>query len=321
VQKINVPYPYGIYFAMQRYTLEEYQNILSDFPDLNEELKECEPEEKDSLLYYYEDNILAEVWVKIAKDGLELSSPDIFRNDIYRNWNINRIIRKGFFEVDPRLTDDLILKELKGFTGNSDITYFNSSHSDFRAKIEEIWNNSIKCLKNNSIWRSHLNHIYSTLDISSEYTITIMIYCPERILESLFYNYKHSFENFLPIYSLQIEYKDKIEVYTGRIKWDNTLPSLSSIIFEFFYGDPFYIFFDYSESNMKIMKFMGLDYASDLEIFEHGERTYYKDIEINNNVPVFSPDKQCCYIEDFLNENEDFLMDLASLYDKHLISI
>jgi hypothetical protein len=322
-----IPYPFCAYLAFQRYSKQFYLNLLKSLSQTLPSLENYETEddsEEQFVLYLLEDEILALVVEQVKPESLETSEPDKF-NYLMQKWQIKDIVRSGFFKIDNRLTDEMLIAELRGHRGGSNIFYVDSSDSQHKSKMKEIKENVVHCLAFNPPWKQHILAAFSDAK-KQKCKIDIAIYCPSQILSSLTYLSRGEYEYHLPTYLLILAFSDETHIYEGKIKWNGSVPLLDDILKSFFPHDSFEYFLHMSLGTIgdfddKIMKKLGLDYFSNRIVIHSDTTEQYELFSIIDNGMQCSPPIQILTIKDFIKSSNAFLAELCDFYSQHIHEI
>src|SRR6266487_1793949 len=155
-----VVYPFCAYLVHQRYPTDVYINILKKCSTIDEkdlEYMEEVEESEESVFLWLEQEVMILLTADIVSDDMEIGYPKKFLAE-YEKWQIARIDKEGFFAKDARLSEELIIAEIIGLHGSSDISYVGKANSKHYPRVTEIEENTCNCLKFNPVWRQHIEH-------------------------------------------------------------------------------------------------------------------------------------------------------------------
>ncbi len=238
-----------------------------------------------------------------------------------QQWQIKDIVRSGFFKRDIRLTDEMLITELRGLRGSSNVSYVDSGDSQHKSKMKEIKENVVHCLAFNPLWKQHILAAFLHAK-KQKCKIDIVVYCPSQILSSLVYLSRGKYE-YLPMYLLILAFSDETHIYEGKIKWNGSTPLLDDILKILFPRDPFEYFMHMHLGTIRdfddqIMKMLGLDYFSNHIIIHSDITEQCEDFKIIENDMQRCPPMQMLTIEDFVHNSNTFLTELYDFFSQHI---
>ncbi len=176
-----------LYWAQQLKTREFYLEKLTQHiskEELEEVLNWISEMDEDDALDELADKLDDQIHVK--NEYCEIGHPEKLVQRLSDNlWTLKSIAKYGLFKDDDRLTDDLLLIDMKGYTGTSFVYYFASSTTENRSKIEEILKGVETCLFHNDIWRHKVKDIISYASTKADCSVTVYIFNKDNILETL----------------------------------------------------------------------------------------------------------------------------------------
>ena len=262
-----------VYFAQQELRFDEYMLLIErnlsaeQLEEFRENLKNL-PEEQDRVAEA-SDAVWAHrngaPYVEVGADHMEISNPEKahkwFESDAQAWLKVHRF---GRFE-NARLTDELIISEIIGDTGNSDFRLRTTAHTDspphmnaLTAKVENIF-------FYNSDWRGAVRDLMHYAERTGPATIELIAYSNEDILRAIA-AMAFGFPGYLPTFRLEIDRGGSAERFIGLVEWDGTIPNFDDIVASHFEGDPFNYFLaaHFGENrtmNLDIMNDLGLKYS------------------------------------------------------------
>lgn len=320
-----IPYPFCAYLAFQRHSKQFYLKLLRSFPQGQKSLDEYEADDapEEQFLLSLEDMVLALVVEQVQPESLEIGNPEKF-DHVVRQWQVKAVVRSGFFAKDNRLTDEMLIAELRGLRGSSSVAYVDGGLSRHGSKVKEIKENVVHSLAFNPLWKQHIMAAFSHLEKQKrECEIFVEVYCPSQILGSLSYLSKGKYE-YLPTYLLVFASSEETHIYEGKIKWNGSTPLLGDILEALFPRDPFEYFFHVhlgtiGDFDARIMKRLGLEYASNRIIIRGDTTELCEDFTLIGDEEVqCSPPTGSLSIEDFTHSSGAFLEEVYDFHAQHV---
>ncbi|WP_168198381.1 endonuclease NucS domain-containing protein [Crassaminicella thermophila] len=336
----KIPYPHALYLVHQRYSEDFYLDLLKrmqykkEFENLfyskrtnvyDEALEqkkfyqENPDEDIENYYIFLEGIIFNNINAKIESDSFEIGYPEKFLNIISESWTVDNIIKHGLFLEDNRFLSKEVLIETMGLDGNNQIMYFNYTHSRHKAKLDEIFKESLAVFYGNKVWKYHIINIYEKLKREKrDYRLSIMIYNPERIFESVINNLE-------PGYEIFIEYNDDektIEFYRGIIKWNRGKADFKDIINKYFERDEFKIFFEMHfgtirNKDLDIMKELGLNYKTEC-IFSNKDKEVLYDFDVNyGDIILYEKSNTDDNFYEFIDNSNEFINELKECFNRN----
>lgn len=284
-KNITNGFDYMIYASVQEMETEEYIYILSKDKDLYDEYEGI-INEKDVLSDDEYNHMLHGFAIDDCKphvyfDYLDFGYPSKFNHTILGDdgWSIEKIIKYGKFNNNELLTDEMIINELKGNSGENKTRYVRDVVSKNKSSFEVIKNEIKECLFDNKIWQKGILHSLDEIYIDSELlTLHIMIYNPMNILRTLHHVYAEFWalpsdqglknaHQWIPEYKLCSEGGSKEYMYVGMLKDNKRRLNLESYFSKFYNGKEnlyFYSFLSggYNHGDVNESKAVGLEYAN-----------------------------------------------------------
>ncbi|SDF93446.1 Protein of unknown function DUF91 [Methanolobus vulcani] len=329
--------PFELHLIIQKYSTDYFTNCLKrictekknncvNHDEINEILNQSvEFDDEESYLYELESLVLGEfIYGKdaIEYDSLDNSYPEKLMYKLNQNYEVLGIIRNGFFENDQRLNDSTLLYEILGFNGSNQLCYYNYANSKNKAKILEIKKDSLNCLCFNEVWKKHISTIFSRLTKINKFTVSINVFNPDSILESIFACSQN--KDSIPAYEIIVENLDvnSIQVYNGFISWTKNNVQLKQIVDIFFEGDAFNIFMQKQFGTIglldsKIMKILGLSYETSLTEIKPDTIDIHR-LEYNDGDFRIEEMKSSEMFLDFLTYRSDLVRDVIDIYAEYM---
>lgn len=213
----------------------------------------------------------------IGSDSAEIANPEKggrwFEEGAQEDIQIHRF---GRF-IDPWLSDEAIIDEIRGDGGESDFRLRFSARADsppqmkaLRARIENIF-------FFNEAWLGAVTQLIRYAERKSSHAqIELIAYSPEDILRAIAAS-AFGFPGYVPTFRLDVEHGGAVERFIGLPEWDGSPPDFNKIMAEHFSGDTFGYFlachFGQNRTmNRDIMTDLGLRYSVFREIDSKPER-------------------------------------------------
>lgn len=273
---------YCFYFAQQRESREFHENIL----------REASAERYDEIMTFVEDldeddalNEIADAstdMINVSADELEIGHPEKFKGWYQRgNWIIEKIFRFGTFSRDERLTDEMIINELCGYTGQSHTWYSAAARYGDKSKRAEIQSSYTNCLYHNDEWRRDIRDILEWETRNRSGALAISVFNPENIIESIYLYNRTGNPSYIPKFTVVSDDQDdsRLHVFRGLIVSTGKAPaSWTEIVLKHFDGDMSGYHFathlhGIYEINDQIMRDLGLRYVTMHQVFDRDEIT------------------------------------------------
>lgn len=226
-----VIFPYGIIISFQKLAIAEVLTTIQNFNKTNKGDLLTEDYFKDEPDYhkYLEGEMINAIDTFGHYHERESCYPQKINVMINaENWIIEKIDRFGIFGKDPRYNDELLLNELMGLDGNSDLAFQGIAESTQLERVKEIQRECTNSLMPSPIWQSTIAAIFEELKYESrKFRIQLHISNQKSLLFAIYHVIKNKEPLYLPSYHLLIEYLDSNEVlvYKGCINWNLNTPS------------------------------------------------------------------------------------------------
>ncbi len=275
-------------------------------------------------ILWLEEEVMILLTAGIISDDMEIGYPKKFLA-ASEKWQIARIDREGFFAKDARLTEALIVTEIIGLQGSSDISYVGNANAKHYPRMKEIEENTCNCLAFNPVWRQHIEHAFASLRARPQdfKSVHVEIYCPQMILETLFHACgdlyeKEKFYRHLPMYAVLINFGEEEHLYRGRVKWSGSTCTFNTVMKDVFGAPSRYLSLRHigslAEFDSKVMHLLGLEYTTDLEVKRQGQTQVYRDIRISQGSIQPALRSSSLYLEDFIINAIPFMAELIQFY-------
>lgn len=322
----NVNYPHNhkfiIYFAMLRKTEEEYEEVLSELDPTGEAIYLARSSYHNNGLSSYEKSLNLTHPFPESDDALERGKPLYFDMlTLKEKWGIEKVIKYGRLNNDI-LSDDSIIDEVLGYTGNGNVIYQEKFYITDKRKYKKVTDNSKKILSNNPVWRNQFLNILSDIEEENN-ELQIEIYNPTNILLSIYQEIKfvdNSTGTSLPFFHINI--LNKNISYIGTLLWNKDKEySLDEILKNYYVAsdlDKEKGFFMCSQTNHiimndEILKYLNLEYNT-LKIEDNVVSLFYNGIFKNISTELLT-------IFDFIQQEKDFCMNTVKKFENHILEV
>lgn len=318
----NIMYPYANYLAFQRQSLEKYSNILDD---LQGEIEDIEFDSKDHKLHYIDELLLIQLETHKENDGFELGSPEKFMSILSNgNWEIENVEKFGVFQHDPRFNDELIINEIKGYSGENEVKYFDFADSDNLKKLLKIKSNIKKSISWNKKLCKHIDNTFSYLgSLNKKYHIIIEIYYPRSIFDSIWRYHCTNDSDYMPFYNIFVSFKETNELlnFRGETAWNGKLVNTEKVIKKLTHEDPFITFMQsvIGSYDKKLLELMNIQFVNKIVTFEEGKVLTVKNISFKKDSIITDENEYFGY-ESFFSKNESLMASLNQLYSEFTFS-
>lgn len=317
-----------LYWAQQLKSKEFYIKKLKGnidielFEELLENISDYEDDDQlDELAEKLEDLI------DVKCETCEIGYPEKLVQKLEnKTWLLSSISKYGVFEADERLTDELLMMDLKGDTGSSFIHYFASTKSENRSKIEEISRKMEVCLFHNEEWRHKISDILNYASNKKDCNITLYIYNTDDLLETLWLAGNDDPLRWVPNFVMILDPEsnnENAEIFLGNIRCNkNDIDIEEAISYSFETFDSYLLsksFGDYKAENSVLMDYLGFEYQTDVIIISGEDENYKKNISIKGKNIVEKKIYSDQTIYDFIDSRTDVIEKLTKLFtERHL---
>ncbi|HWZ14992.1 MAG TPA: endonuclease NucS domain-containing protein [Mucilaginibacter sp.] len=314
--------PYATIVAFQRLSPSELLNAINTLSSGENDVMDNEDFD-DELAYqiHLEDAFIAALKISQYDDDTEAGYPEKLDGVLTdQGWTIQQINRYGIFEKDPRYSDDLLIKELKGHDGSSKNKFVGFAESTQKERLNELHRECMNSLAHTPQWAELVELALKELEQQkNRYRILIDIYNPDSIVTSFYFTLIKANPLYLPKYMIFIDYLDidKSVIFLGDIHWNQKEPisklfttnNTNEIVDEVFrlQIDP-----DNFTDSIK----MALIYTNKKIIIESNKKIYNEFIDINDKLFVVK-DVNYKSIEEYIFVNktiiEKFIFNYSSV--------
>lgn len=316
-----ITYPYAMNVAFQIQAKDESLLCIERLGgkrhlDMEEEEFDSEEEYQE----YLNDVFMAALEMEKHCDSVEAGCGEKFEaTETGKVWKISSIKRYGTFSIDPRYSDELLLKELKGHDGRSSNKFTGFCESSQKERFNEIKSECQYCLRQTPFWAEIIDHILSKLQQKKEkFRLIVDIYNPDSIASAFYFALTNETKNYLPLFHIFVDYidSDKTEIYIGEIYSLGTSPEFKMFtpmndneIFQEIFS------FNFMPDNEVTAFRMGLHYGVLCSQIINGIESPQQFIELDDGEIKLS-DARYYSIEDYLAENISSLRQMISNYNR-----
>lgn len=315
-----------LYFAQQELTYDVYMQLIrnrfspevvAEFEDYVSDLSEEEDRVSEAADKAWEDISLEDsLFTRIGATHAQIAHPEKARHWFSASSLISiEVVRFGRF-VDPNLSDETIVSEIVGSTGESfhhgDITADLNSKPETDALLRVAEN----LFFFNPIWRLATRDLCDYARRTGAQSLRLRAFSNDDILRALA-GLAIGYPGYLPRLELHITRANELESFVGVIEWHGRTPDLSRLIDDHFSGDGFQYFMARHmganrAQNADLMADLGLAYniarstsAGPVTVRVHGASV--SDTRLGGAKTISS----------FLQENAGFLKPLIDLFLEH----
>jgi len=244
--------------------LEEFRDSISDLTELEDRVAEA-----SDAVWHLHGGV---PYREIGADTAEIAHPEKgykwFEDGAQEDIVVHRF---GRF-VDPWLTDQTIIDEIRGEGGESDYRLRFSARTDSPPQMAALRQRVENVFFFNETWLGVVTQLIRYAERKGDFArIEIIAYSPEDILRAIAAS-AFGFPGYVPTFRLDIEHNGTVERFIGLPEWDGSPPDFDKVIVEHFSGDSFgyFIACHFGENrsmNRDIMSDLGLRYS----VFREGE--------------------------------------------------
>lgn len=214
---------YGLVYANNQLTRDQYSELLRNVEYL--QVEEGAFDDYEDYLRYLQECLIELICGKIHYDVYDDGSPEKFEKALTAfGWQVEVITRFGLFKDDPRLTDEMLITEMRGLTGHNRLKYSHFGSSQQPDRIREIKENCIIPFtffpKQQALIQKIVDH-FSAQAQAKPYRIVINTFCLDSVFDALFRYMREDELGYLPIYSVFIDMIDEPLLYhfQGMLRW------------------------------------------------------------------------------------------------------
>lgn len=268
----GVPYPYANYIAFNDLETDKYENILIQAGelDMTKDEFDSEMEYRD----YLADSILSAGKLTEGSDTAECGNPAFFNNQLVSGkWKIDKIIRKGIYEHDPRLSDEMIIDDLKGLLGTSEILFRAIGDTVQPDRIREILKSCFKPFERFITWRNQVEAVLTFAQRKGRpFRIAISVFADSSIYMSIAYFVVKNDVDYLPQYSIFLDFYEDGESYffQGGLEWNGkpfSQERLDRLLADENIDAGYFIFVLNGNYDAEMMNVLEIEFQSNVEVF------------------------------------------------------
>ncbi|WP_439697889.1 endonuclease NucS domain-containing protein [Mucilaginibacter sp. AW1-7] len=219
----RVIHPFATCYSFNELTKKHYLSL----PLIKKEMgmKEREFDSEVDFLSYIEQCVLCAICHDNRDyDSMEVGSPETFQSVLeVQGWKIDSVHRYGIFKTDPRLTDIMLIKELKGYNGSNNHLYSNFAESAHKDRLSEIIKKSVTPFDWNNEWQEQLKRLFKFIqNKSNSFRIVVHVYSPESIVYGIYSFLKFQRTDYLPMYLIFVDYTalNEVQIFEGGLSWN-----------------------------------------------------------------------------------------------------
>lgn len=312
----KIVFPYALYFAFQRQTMKRNYELI---PDLNDEIEDIEFDDVDHKLKYIDEHIYTLLECHEYNDSMEEADPVKFSYIINcGHWDIEGIVKNGIFSNDPRITDELIINEIKGYDGENETRYLEFVDSENPKKLDKVQKNIKKSLQWNKKLYQHIKQIIETaIDSNSKFKLVIDIFYPRSIFDAIWRFYSTYNPNFMPLYNIIVmfENSEPIKHYHGELAWTGKDVDVKKVFETITEDEPFFTFMQCSIGSFdnELLKLMKLKFVNVVYNISEGKTENTQQIKRSNK--KFVKDlKEYKDMSMYFQTNDELMTGITILY-------
>ncbi|WP_319266177.1 endonuclease NucS domain-containing protein [uncultured Draconibacterium sp.] len=315
----RIVFPFAVYFAFQRQTMSRNYEIL---PNLDKEIDEIEFEDEDHKLRYIDELIYIKIDIYKDHDSMESSDPVKFTYIINSGqWDIIKIDKNGIFSNDPRISDEQILNEIKGYDGENDVKYLDFTDSKNSKKLEKIQNNLKKSLQWNKKLQKHVDHILNFSKSKSDtFKIAIEIFYPRSLFDAVWRLYTTADPGYMPIYNIVIIFNSSNQIYhySGELAWNGKSVNTQKVLEKITNDEPFFTFSQCVNGSFdkELLKLMNLKFVNHQDKILNGKTTHSKQIKLRQNEFV-NDYKKYHDFDSYFTANDELMSGITYMYKEY----
>jgi hypothetical protein len=303
----------GFYIEQLTHVLD--QENLDEILDFTEELDE------DDTLDELSERLDSEI--NVTCETCEIGNPEKLTDRLRESWSLDKIFKYGIFQEDERLTDTMILMDLKGLTGTSFIHFFSTVNTENRSKFDEIVSGIETPFFYNYVWKHDVKDIISYCRKKIPSTILLSIFNKDDIFETIWQSIIcNDTKPWVPNFLVVIDPNDSskaVEIFSGEVVWKRKKFSINRIILEFFENFEGYIlarhFGEQRQYNHLIMEKLGLKYVTNYKKVDNEVETDLNDIIIRSSTISEKNKITTVAFDTFLLENRNELLILVRHFE------
>lgn len=316
-----------LYWAQQLRTREFYENKLTEILEqesLEELMDWIEEMDEDDALDELADRLDDEI--QVENEFCEIGHPEKLVQRLNDGlWTLDHISRYGIFKEDERLTDELLMNDLKGFTGTSFVYYFASVRTENRSKFDEIIDALNNSLFYNDTWRHVIRDIIEYCRKKPSTTVSISIFSKDDLLETIWGASMDNISRWEPSFYVIIDSDTEcpLEIFEGKLVWDQSEFNVDKVVDDVFGGFKHYLmnrhFGQQRASDNQLMSQMGFSYVVNHALIKVESISQKKNVKIRGEHIIESNTLDAIQFAEFMEMESSKVQKISSLFNDHLI--
>lgn len=225
------PYKYATCYAFNTIEKEKLLFILGNLDELD--MSEEEFDTIHEYIDYLYQTLLAALKTYINNDLGQAADPtELHRILVLREMTFGTIFRQGLFKNDPRLSDEMLMRELNGLDGANNVLYSNFGESAQRKRIKEIEDNCIIPFQKEVEWVVSVQRVWQFMsEVIKNYRTVVTVFSSGSVFDATWRFMRTGDEGYLPSYHIIIDCLDKNLLYNfeGGLSWNGKASSVAQI--------------------------------------------------------------------------------------------
>lgn len=315
----QIVYPYISYLAFQRQSIPRNYEIITNIDD---EIEGIEFDDKAHKLRYIDELILIKLDTYKHNDTMEEGDPVKFTSILTGdNWEIECIDKFGIFSSDPRISDELIINEIKGYDGENECKYLDLADSENTKKLKKVRLNLKKTLSYNKKLQKHIDHIFTKADsFKMPYNIVVEIFYPHSLFDAIWRLYSTKDPNYMPVYNIFILFKNSNEIYHyhGETAWNGEDVDNKKVFEKITEEDTFFTFImsTIGSFDNKLLKLMNIKFVNEFIRINDGKKSKIESIKLKRN-EFIEDGKNYFDYDSFFENNLELMKGINDLYKQY----
>lgn len=312
-----------LYWAQQLKSREFYLEKLTQYlnkEELDEFLDYISEMDEDDSLDELADRL--ENQIEVRCETAEIAHPEKLVQRLSDNlWTLKSITKYGTFKNDDRLTDDLLLMDMKGYTRASFVYYFASTKTENRSKIEEISKGIESCLFHNDAWWHKVKDIINYASSKADCSVTVYAFSKDDTLETLWLSRSGNPFSWTPAFYIIVDPKnnDNAEIFLGKVTWNKKEINLEQAIADIYETFNGYLVHRHCGSqrgkDLEFMTRLGLEYQVDMVTVSQSGEEYKRNISVRGKSISESPSQSIPFLS-FLQQKQDIVEKVVKLFNE-----
>jgi hypothetical protein len=215
------PFSYATCYSFNEQTINKYRAMEAVISKID--MEEDEFDSQEHFIDHLEQCVLVALYETGSHDSMDVGSPEALQSMIKdQGWKIEQLYRFGIFKSDPRLTDEMLIKELQGYDGSNPYLYSNFADSSQKDRLSEILANASNPLGWNPQWQENFDNLLECIKNQDKpFRIVVHVYSPKSIFYGIYRFLKYQEIDYLPMYLVFVDYylDNDSHFYEGTLKW------------------------------------------------------------------------------------------------------